>query len=96
MANITRKFTVYAISCKKLIVQDDGTPVFEDIWEGQEFDVTMNAERARKVVREATGIQKLDASYYITFKPVQVHTFAIDRDKFLEVAEVISVQNCEE
>lgn len=90
MANITRKFVLYEITCKKLGLDEEGAPVLVPVWSGTDYDIVMNATKARRIVREETGIEKLDASYVIDYRPLREDVLAMERQAFIDAAVVVT------
>lgn len=95
MSNVTRKFVLWNIQCKKVGIDEAGNPAFEKVWTGTVYDVVMTDAKARRVIREQTGITKLDSSYYISVKPLREDVLAMTKEAFINAAEIVSSTDCE-
>ena len=91
---ITRSITKFEVSAYNLYV-DHGVPKLEKIGtaevEGTRCDKTM----ARKAIADATG-KTLPKGVEIEIAPKTVITYGMDLDKFLSLAQVVSVKDAHE
>lgn len=95
MGNVTRKFVLWHVECKKVGIDEAGNPAFEVVWAGNVYDVVMSDAKARRVIRDQTGITKLDSSYYISVKPLREDVLAMTKEEFINAAEIVSSTDCE-